>query len=109
TNDLCSLVPNQDRLAHSVILDINTHGAVKHVDSFRSVIHSKQRLTYEQAQVLMDGGMVPNTRDDVRASLLTLARLTRKLRKGRMREHALAFDMPEIRCVLDENGNVTGF
>jgi ribonuclease R len=109
TNDLCSLVPNQDRLAHTVLLDINTHGAVKHVDTFRSVIHSKQRLTYEQAQVLMDGGGVEGVRPDVRDALLTLARLTRKLRKARIREHALAFDMPEIRCVLDENGNVTGF
>ncbi len=109
TNDLCSLVPDQDRLAHTVLLDINTHGGVRHVDTFRSVIHSRQRLTYEQAQVLMDGGSVPGVKPEVRDALLTLARLTRKLRRARMREHALAFEMPEIRCVLDENGEVTGF
>ncbi|MGA0334248.1 MAG: RNB domain-containing ribonuclease, partial [Kiritimatiellia bacterium] len=101
TNDLCSLVPHQDRLAHSVILDINTHGAVKAVDSFRSVIHSKQRLTYEQAQVFISGGEVENVADGVREKLLALARLTRKLRKARIREKALAFEMPEIRCILD--------
>jgi ribonuclease R len=109
TNDLCSLVPNQDRLAHSVILDINTHGAVKAVDSFCSVIHSKQRLTYEQAQVLIQGGQVEGVADEVRDKVLTLARLTRKLRKARIREKALAFEMPEIRCILDEEGKVTGF
>lgn len=109
TNDLCSLVPHQDRLAHSVILDINTHGAVKAVDSFRSVIHSKQRLTYEQAQVFISGGEVENVADGVREKLLALARLTRKLRKARIREKALAFEMPEIRCILDEEGKVTGF
>ena len=109
TNDLCSLVPNQDRLAHSVVLDINTHGDVKAVDTFRSVIHSKQRLTYEEAQVLLSGGQVEGVASEIRDRVLALARLARKLRKGRMREHALAFNMPEIRCELDENGDVIGF
>jgi ribonuclease R len=109
TNDLCSLVPHQDRLAHSVILDINTHGSVKAVDTCQSVIHSKQRLTYEQAQVLISGGQISGVDKAVRDAVVTLARLTRKLRKTRMREHALAFEMPEIRCILDENGDVTGF
>jgi ribonuclease R len=109
TNDLCSLVPHQDRLAHTVFLDINTHGAVVQVDTCRSVIHSDQRLTYEQAQTLLDGGQVPDVSEDVRDAVLALGRLTRKLRKGRMREHALAFEMPEIRCVLNDEGEVTGF
>lgn len=109
TNDLCSLVPNQDRLVHSVVLDIDSHGDVKAVDSFRAVIHSKQRLTYEQAQVLLSGGQVEGVGQDVRDKVVALARLTRKLRRSRIREHALAFDMPEIRCVLDENGDVVGF
>lgn len=109
TNDLCSLVPHQDRLAHSVVMDINSHGTVKAVDSFRSVIHSKQRLTYEQAQTLISGGQLPDVDSEVRDRVVALARMTRKLRKTRIREHALAFEMPEIRCVLDEDGNVTGF
>jgi len=109
TNDLCSLVPHQDRLAHSVVLDLDTHGSVKAVDSFRSVIHSKQRLTYEQAQVFIEGGQVEGVSDAVRDNVLTLARLSRKLRKIRIREKALAFEMPEIRCILNEEGKVTGF
>ncbi|WFB34882.1 ribonuclease R [Kiritimatiellota bacterium B12222] len=109
TNDLCSLVPHQDRLAHTVVLDLNQHGAVKAVDSFRSVIHSKQRLTYEQAQVLLTGGQVEGVADEVRDKVVALARLARKLRKARIRENALAFEMPEIRCILDEDGHVTGF
>lgn len=109
TNDLCSLVPHEDRLAHSVVLDINTHGAVKAVDTFRSVIHSKQRLTYEQAQVLLSGGQVEGVPSEIRDRVVTLARLTRKLRKARMREHAMNFEMPEIRCELNEDGDVVGF
>lgn len=109
TNDLCSLVPHQDRLAHSVFLEINTHGAVKSVDTCRSVIHSRQRLTYAQAQTLLDGGQVPDVPAEVRDAVLALGRLTRKLRRARMREHALGFEMPEIRCVLDAQGLVTGF
>ncbi|MCC5843704.1 MAG: VacB/RNase II family 3'-5' exoribonuclease [Verrucomicrobia bacterium] len=109
TNDLCSLVPHQDRLAHTVFLDLNSRGTVKQVDTCRSVIHSDQRLTYEQAQTLLDGGQVPGVSDEARDAVLALGRLTRKLRKGRMREHALAFEMPEIRCVLDDEGQVTGF
>ena len=109
TNDLCSLVPHKDRLAHSVFLDINPHGKVVSVDTCRSVIHSKCRLTYEAAQTLMDGGQVPDASDEVRDTVLALARLTRKLRKKRMREYALNFEMPETRCVLDDQGQVIGF
>jgi len=92
-----------------VVLDLDTHGSVKAVDSFRSVIHSKQRLTYEQAQVFIEGGQVEGVSDAVRDNVLTLARLSRKLRKIRIREKALAFEMPEIRCILNEEGKVTGF
>jgi len=109
TNDLCSLVPHEDRLVHSIILDINSHGAVQAVDTHRSVIHSKQRLTYDQAQVLISGGQVNGVDQSVRDAVVSLARMTRKLRKARFREHALAFEIPETRCVLDENGDVTGF
>ncbi len=109
TNDLCSLVPNQDRLAHSVFLDINPHGKVVSVDTCRSVIHSKARLTYEDAQTLLDGGMVKGLSDEVRDAVLSIGRLTRKLRKKRMREYALNFEMPETRCVLDKQGQVIGF
>lgn len=109
TNDLCSLVPHQDRLAHSVFMDINTHGEVTAVDTCRSVIHSKARLTYAQAQTLLDGGSVDGVSQEVRDAVLAVGRLTRKLRKKRMREFALNFEMPEIRCVLNDQGKVTGF
>ena len=46
TNDLCSLVPHQDRLTHSAFVDVTPEGLMLGYDTARSVIHSKARLTY---------------------------------------------------------------
>ncbi|MEE6211043.1 ribonuclease R family protein [Salarchaeum sp. III] len=52
---VCSLVPNEDRLAHTVEmhLDKETLG-YESIDIYKSVIHSDERLTYTQAEDRLD-------------------------------------------------------
>ena len=52
---VCSLVPNEDRLAHTVEmhLDKETLG-YETIDIYKSVIHSDERLTYTQAEDRLD-------------------------------------------------------
>lgn len=54
SNDLCSLVPNQSRCAVSVDVVITAQGRVVFYDVFPSVIRSSARLSYDQAQTLLD-------------------------------------------------------
>ena len=50
SNDLCSLKPNVDRLAFSVIFDINDRAEVVNYSINKTIIHSDFRFTYEHAQ-----------------------------------------------------------
>ena len=50
SNELCSLVPNQDRLTMSAVFEIDQEGNVKKEWYGRTVIHSQKRFTYEEAE-----------------------------------------------------------
>ena len=54
-NDLCSLRPHEDKLCMSVIFSITPQAEVLRDKVCRTVIRSDYRLTYEQAQELLDG------------------------------------------------------
>ena len=52
---LYSLNPRVDRLAMSVIMHISRDGEVRDYSVHNSVIHSKERMTYEDVQLMIDG------------------------------------------------------
>jgi ribonuclease R len=56
SGDLCSLRPREDRLTYSVLLELSDSGEAVDYSIAETVIHSKYRLTYTQAQALIDGG-----------------------------------------------------
>ena len=102
SNEVCSLRPDEDKLAYSVVMEVSPQGSVKHYEIGESVIRSHHRLTYEQAQDFVQGGYPdhPFAEHVVRA-----ARLARTLTKKRMRAGSVDFDLPELKVVLDEAGH----
>lgn len=107
--DLCSLRPDEERLTMSCVLELDAEGDVHGYRIGESVIRSKARLTYEQAQALIDRSEdAPGTDPEVVRALDTAAFLAGVLRRRRLDAGAVDFDMPEIRVVLDEAGVVTG-
>src|SRR5690606_16492270 len=101
SNGVCSLRPREDKLAYSCLMEVSPHGAVKEYDIRETVIHSKQRFTYDDAQQIIDGGTQDHPlRDDV----LLAAKLARTLTKKRMRAGSIDFDTAEVRVVLDADG-----
>ena len=54
--DLCSLRPDEDRLSMTVDMGLSAEGALLGADVYPAVIRSKARLTYGQAQSLLEGG-----------------------------------------------------
>lgn len=101
SNKVCSLRPEEDKLAYSVIMEVSPAGAVKDYELAETVIRSHYRFTYEDAQQFIQGGYPehPFAEHVVRA-----ARLGRTLTKKRMRAGSVDFDIPEIRIILDEDG-----
>ena len=105
SSDLCSLVPGQDRLTLSVVLDFDPALELRERRIVRGVIRSDQRLAYEEAQELLNGVPV-NDRDsvDVLAALRDLSAVAARVRKGRDEAGAVDFAIPEAKVILDEDG-----
>ncbi len=104
SNELCSLIPGEDRLAISVLADMDAEGNLLDYRLVESVIRSAARLTYDQVQSLLDGD------GDNGASLHAdrlrgMEALRRKLTGMRMGRGAIDFDLPEAKVLLDPEGN----
>lgn len=111
-NDLCSLRPNEDRLAMTVVLTLNKRGKVQAAKAMPSVIRSHARLDYATADALLEGQIhdqdLPcNASDaaevaDVIRILDEVAQLRVKLRRAR---GAVDFETREAKVLLDEAGH----
>ena len=53
SNDLCSLRPDEDRLAFTVDIELDAQGRVRHYDPYPSVIRSRVRMDYDGAEALL--------------------------------------------------------
>lgn len=102
SNNICSLVPNQERLTYSVIVELTKRGKVESYQIKKSVIKSKRRFTYEEVQVIIE-----NKAGDFSDEILLLNETAQTLRKKRFREGGIEFSTPEIQFVLDENNKPT--
>ncbi|MEK7639396.1 MAG: ribonuclease R, partial [Patescibacteria group bacterium] len=99
SNDLCSLRPNEDRLAFSAIFELSPDAHIQNAWYGQTIIHSDKRFSYEEAQAVLD------TRDGpLLSELTTLMTLSRVLRKKRFASGAIAFEQPEVKFELDERG-----
>lgn len=101
SNQVCSLRPEEDKLAFSILMEVTPHGEVAEYEICETVIHSKQRLTYDRAQDYIEGGY-PN--DPVASEVVQANRLAKTLTKKRMREGAIDFGSDEVQVILDEAG-----
>jgi ribonuclease R len=99
SSDMCSLVPHEDRLAYSVIMEYSKRGALKSYEIRETVIHSKRRFTYEEVQEVLD----KNASDPLQDLLVSLNDFAGVLRKKRFQTGGIDFETSEIRFMLDEN------
>ena len=98
-NGICSLRPNEEKLAFSCIVDLDDQANVKNVEICRTVIESNRRFTYEEAQQVIETGQ-----GEFVDEILVLDRLAKCLREQRKAEGALEFDRCEVRFDIDETG-----
>ena len=98
-NEICSLRPNEEKLAYSCILEMDDNANVISYDICHTVINSDRRFTYEEAQQVIETG-----EGDFKEEILTLDRLAKELRKARYIHGSVDFDRTEVRFEIDENG-----
>lgn len=109
TEAVCSLAPEVDRLAHTVDITLSPRGRVLNVDTYPSLIRSTARLDYDTVQAVLDD-QSPEPKvvtEPVQAMLREMQALAQRLRRKRARRGSILFVMPEVRCVLDAQGQPT--
>jgi ribonuclease R len=97
SNDICSLNPNEDRLAFSVVFHINIKGQVSDIWYGRTVIHSDKRYSYEEAQEILD-----KKEGLFYEELNTLNIISKNLGIEKFKNGAIKFSSEEFEFVLDE-------
>lgn len=123
-NDLCSLRPEEDRLAFTVDIELDAQGRVRAYEAYPSVIRSRVRMDYGAADTLLREGesdgaaldaaacgraeaAVEAARAngvDLRAFLRNADALARARREIRRKRGSIDFDTPEVHVLLDEAG-----
>ena len=98
-NFICSLRPDEEKLAYSVILEMNEKAEVKNYRIRHTVIKSNRRFTYEEAQQIIETG-----EGDYKEEVLQLNRLAQILREKRMAAGSINFDRCEVKFEIDETG-----
>jgi len=98
-NFICSLRPHEEKLAFSVIFDINEKGEVLASRIVHTVINSDRRFTYEEAQ-----NIIETQQGDYKEEVLMLDKIAKALREKRFTAGAINFDRYEVKFEIDEKG-----
>lgn len=114
SNELCSLKPHTDRLTYSCLMELTPKGEVVNYRIAETIIHSKRRFNYEEAQRILDGEIssadtASNDQErkmsaELDAALREMNALAQVLTKRRLRNGSLDFDTPEAKIILDDTG-----
>lgn len=104
SNGICSLKPNEDRLAFSVIFTINGDGNILSTWQGKTVIHSDRRFSYEEAQEIIEG-----FDGDYHTEIRKLNNLAQKIRRKRIKDGSIEMGGIEVRFKLtDDNKKPIG-
>jgi ribonuclease R len=109
SNNLCSLVPHQDRLTFSAVFVFDQKGKITSRWFGKTVIHSAHRFAYEEAQTVLEGkpaeGLLQlKIYPELEKALKHLDRLAKQMRKEREKNGAIGFETEEVRFRLAADG-----
>ena len=104
SNGICSLNPGTDRLTFTVFMEIDGDGKIVSHRLVKSVIHSCERLTYNNVNRLLDGDTRLRERySEIVPVLEAMDRLSDKLASLRSERGAIDFDFPETKVICGED------
>lgn len=104
SNGLCSLVPNEDRYALSVFIDLDRGLRVQAIRPASTLIRSRQRLTYEEALAIIEGEDGDWSKE-LLGTVRSCHRLAQDLRQQRIKHGAINLFSVERSFVLDPDGH----
>ena len=115
SNNLCSLRPNEEKLAFSIIFSFNKQNRIIKSWAGKTVIKSNHRFSYKEAQFIIENetNTVPKeislTREEykvdnkIKEGIVLLNKISKKTRKERMLNGSILFNKKEVGFVLNKN------
>lgn len=119
SNNLCSLKPNEDRLAFVAEIHFNQAGEIEKYQFYEALIQSRARMTYGEVQEIIDRkkdvdsrpspsrGQSLHGNDDhssISKNIQSAEKLSRLLLEQRLRKHFIHLEIPETEVILDSRG-----
>ena len=124
SNGVCSLRPNEEKLTFSAVFELNEKAELINQWFGRTVTYSDQRFAYEEAQVIIESGVVDEkiiipeeisiqdtayeVSENIVNAVLKMDFLAKILRKKRLKAGAITFDRVEVKFNLDAEANPLG-
>jgi len=124
SNGVCSLQEGKPRFTKTAYIRYDRLGRVVGTRFAETLIRSRRRLTYRQAQAIIDDmkgqarpyskGLldsppnpnIPDAPQEVRNLLLNMDRLARAIQQRRLNQGMIVLDLPEVELVMDQEGRV---
>lgn len=103
SNELCSLKPNVPRLAFVADMLINFQGEQVRREFYEAVIKSRARVTYGEAQEVLDGS-TPDKLRPVEKMIRQAGDLAKILMTKRFKDGSIDLEIPETEITLDDTG-----
>src|SRR5712691_684883 len=109
SNGICSLIPREDRLVMSAIVELDANGEIVATEFARGVIRSAERMTYTAVNAVLQGDAAATTKYANLAEDFKLMRdLAMILNARRARLGSIDFDLPAPVIEFDDAGKMTG-
>lgn len=104
SNNICSLLPNKDRLTVICDMTINNEGLIDNYKFYNSVIRSHARITYEEGWNLLKNNEISEiSLKEFIPNIKNLFNLYKKLKKARLYRKSLDFDTFETKFIFKNN------
>ena len=109
SNGICSLNPNEERLAMSCEMEIDEQGKIVNHRIFQSVMKSHARMTYKAVNKILESHDAKTMKqyEDLVPMFETMGEIHKLLLKNRKKRGAIDFEAPEAKIIVDEKGHPT--
>ena len=104
SSGICSLWDNQDRLAVTCMMKINSKGKVVDYEAYNSVIRSRKKMTYDAVNQIIEDDVTPEGYEEFAETLKNMQTLAHIIRNERTLRGASDFEVDELKVVCDDEG-----
>ena len=107
SNGICSLNPNEEKLTFTCDMEITPEGKVVSADTYKSIIKTVYRMTYDNVNKIFDGDEeITKQYESIKEMCFNMLELSKIIREIKHKRGSIDFELPEIQVVLDEDKKV---